>query len=342
MNKVVTIISVCCLSLLVVVSGVEAGQLLATAMADRTTINVGDRITLTLELEATPDVEIILPIEVDFGDLEILGKRILDLKRMETGTVIQKIVYTLTVFKTGDTAISPIKVAYIDGDKELSTSSQRIDIRVESVLKGDLQGKDIRPLKGQMSLGRGMASNLLRIFLVLLCLAGAIFLFLYIKRRQSDLAQNRKVPERPPQEVAYEALNKLKESSLLKDGKVKEYYIELSWIVRFYLEKRFKVSMVDRTTDEVFHIMRENKIEHSTVELVHDFLVSSDLVKFAKWTPLPAGITNDTNRGYKIVDTTKIEEVAEEPEDTKTTQREVYIGAKKRRKVKMGKARISK
>ncbi|NQT46080.1 MAG: hypothetical protein HQ593_01200 [Candidatus Omnitrophica bacterium] len=337
MNKVVTIISVCCLSLLAVVSGAEAGQLLATAMADRTTINVGDQIRLILELEATPDVEVILPTEVDFGDLELLGKKVLDPKRMETGTVVQKIVYTLTVFKTGDTAISPIKVAYIDGDKELSTLSQRIDIRVESVLKGDLKGKDIRPLKGQVSLGRGVVSNLLRALLALLCLVGAVYLFLYIKRRRDELAQNLKAPERPPHEVAYEALNKLKESPLLKDGKVKEYYIELSWIVRFYLEKRFKVSMTDRTTDEIFHIMRENKIEHSTVELVHDFLVSSDLVKFAKWTPLPIGITNDTNRGYKIVDTTKIEEVAEEPEDAKSTEKKVYIGVKKRRNVKRGK-----
>ena len=46
-------------------------------------------------------------------------------------------------------------------------------------------------------------------------------------------------------------LAELERGSLLGDGRVQDYYVELTEIGKGYLERRFGVEALDRTTDEI-------------------------------------------------------------------------------------------
>jgi len=78
-------------------------------------------------------------------------------------------------------------------------------------------------------------------------------------------------PLRPPEETAKERLAKLKELNLPGQGRIKEYYIMLSEIYRQYLEGRFQLPVIDRTTGELYLEMREAEIDKKICQAVKIF-----------------------------------------------------------------------
>jgi hypothetical protein len=54
------------------------------------------------------------------------------------------------------------------------------------------------------------------------------------KRKKGEIIPSRLAPG-----IAYEALEELGRKDLIKNGKTRDYYIELSDIIRHYLQKRF-------------------------------------------------------------------------------------------------------
>ncbi|MDP8212602.1 MAG: hypothetical protein P9X22_04830 [Candidatus Zapsychrus exili] len=89
-----------------------------------------------------------------------------------------------------------------------------------------------------------------------------------------------------PWEIALESLKVLIDKNLPSSDMVKEYYFELSLIVRRYIEDRFSLRAPEMTTPEFLeHIKRSNKLEEGHKELLKDFLNMSDMVKFAKYDP---------------------------------------------------------
>ncbi|MBU1147797.1 MAG: hypothetical protein KKD11_05530 [Candidatus Omnitrophica bacterium] len=141
---------------------------------------------------------------------------------------------------------------------------------------------DIRPLKDFVEIEGGFA--LWPLILLILLLSIAIFLFIYFKKRKK-IADTPASPPRPPEEIALEALKALLEMKLIEQGLIKEYYIRLSDIIRNYIEARFNIFALDRTTWELYQEMRVKKIERKRTDQIRDFLEDCDLVKFAKYIP---------------------------------------------------------
>jgi hypothetical protein len=92
----------------------------------------------------------------------------------------------------------------------------------------------------------------------------------------------------PPHEVALEALKVLEEKQLWQDGHFKRYYTELTDILRTYMDGRFKVSTLEKTSDEILRTMRlTDGITNSSLQNLRQVLELADLVKFARFKPLP-------------------------------------------------------
>lgn len=110
-------------------------------------------------------------------------------------------------------------------------------------------------------------------------------------------------PIRPPEDVARERLKSLKESDLLAQGNFKAYYIELTDILRHYLEGRYSISAPDRTTAE---LMKELKriLERKDILTLRDLLERSDMIKFAKGSPDSKEIEIDWNVVKEFVEQT--------------------------------------
>ncbi|MCQ9206507.1 MAG: hypothetical protein NG740_01295 [Omnitrophica bacterium] len=155
-------------------------------------------------------------------------------------------------------------------------------------------------------------------FLILLATAGALALiaflanFLYKKYKK-----NKTIPLAPPKtpyEIACEALSRLKSQDLPSHGKMKEYYSGLSGIVRVYTEGRFAIRAPEMTTEEFLHFLRNSDaLSGPHKNLLKEFLVLCDAVKFAKYGPSRKESGESMISAKKIIDETK--PVPKEPEE---------------------------
>jgi len=109
-----------------------------------------------------------------------------------------------------------------------------------------------------------------------------------------------------PHEKAYEALERLDARNLPAQDLVKEYYSELSGIVRCYLEDRFGWRAPEMTTEEFLEALRSSDyLNGSQKNLLKSFLTHCDLVKFAKYGPSQTEIAESFRAARRLVDETK-------------------------------------
>lgn len=164
--------------------------------------------------------------------------------------------------------------------------------------------EDIRPLKGPAELWDWWS------FLgwVLLSITAAALLF-FLARFWRGRSKRGKpsVPEGPPKlphEIALEALSRLEQSDLLRKRELKLFYSELSDILRRYLGDHFGVETLDRTTWEIYRLLKEAGISAMISDAARDILEEADLVKFAKYQPSPEAPLRTLEWARKLIQET--------------------------------------
>jgi hypothetical protein len=126
-------------------------------------------------------------------------------------------------------------------------------------------------------------------------------------------------PKIPAHITALASLEKIKAEAIWKEGKTKEYYSSISDTVRLYIEERFGVMALESTTDEIMTAFRTQVVDPESKNKLQQLLQLSDLVKFAKWTPIEQEHTMTLQHAFDFVNGTKREEVVTLPEtETKT------------------------
>jgi len=243
---------------------------------DRATITIGDRILYTLMVTTDPEIKLEpLALGSNLGAFEVKDYKISDPEKTKDGKVINKSEYIIT---TGAS----------ESDKE-----------------------DIRGLKPPIQIRGGYWAYLLILPILVLLGTGG---FLYYRQRAKGLALPG-IPEelqKPAWEVALFELESLRNSDFLKKKQIKKYFTFLSDIIRKYLERRYEISALDRTTEEIRGEIKRAKLEQGIAELIYGLLFFSDLVKFAKYVPSNEEIEKGLNHAYDIVNMTKQAEVKEE------------------------------
>lgn len=275
---------------------------------DKSTITIGDLIKYTVEVTRSPEIVIEMPeLASNLGAFEIRDYSIHEPKS-KNGSVIERIDYTISTFDVGEFEIPPLVFHYmLPGDStknELRT--QKINILVES-LKPSEAG-DIRDIKAPLALPRNFRriiiwSSVGLAFLVLLLTS------IYIWRRKragKGLLPQKVEPPRPAHEIALDQLKALKASTLLAEGNVKEYYIQMSEIIRRYIEGRYFIVALEMTTCELIQNLRNSEVEPENIQLIQEFLEFCDLIKFAKYSP--SDVENDASisKAFELVDRTKL------------------------------------
>ncbi|MDI6794292.1 MAG: hypothetical protein QME81_15750 [bacterium] len=311
---------------LLVAAGVEAGEppLKVKSEASHTNILIGDRLTYTVTIEADPEVDIVPPdvganlTEFEIKDYQVTGPE----KSWWKKKVVTVYEYTLTIFTAGEYEIPPLVVEYKlspearnqksmppaneeSKQTKYSVSSEAIKVVIKGVELSGADKDDIRDIKPPLSIPYSRRFYL-TLAGILLVIAGAIGGYLIYQRRK--IRPVRTEVFRSPEEIAYERLKQLKGSNLLLEGKLKKYYIILSETIRAYLEAKFGIPVLDRTTSELYEEMRRAKLDKLFCDLIKDFLSRSDLVKFAKYRPDIQTMEADFETGWSIVRRQKSED----------------------------------
>lgn len=239
---------------------------------DRSQITIGDRITLTLKVDAPEGSQIIFPdIKNRLGDLEVKG----------THRGKNALSVTLTSYTVGSFAVPILSTKVISPNgEETVLETLQLFVEVKSVMKEGEEATDIRDIKGIVTLPGFFLSVWV---LVAVCVLAGLATWLIFKRKKI-LPQVPALPP-PPHMIALEALDRI-DAQDLAGRDVKEYHFLVSQVLRRYLEGRFGVNAPDKTTEEFLETTSKNHIlNESQKALLKSFLEQCDLVKFAKWTP---------------------------------------------------------
>jgi hypothetical protein len=139
---------------------------------------------------------------------------------------------------------------------------------------------DIRDIKGPIVYG--WDSEVYWIFGLILVLLSGLLLLLFLRLKRS-----RKPPLiRPAHEIASEALIRLKERGPAEAGWIVEHHMELSRVIRVYLQDRFGFNASELTGEQLLkRIGDSGKFSEEERKRAAVFFSISDRVKFGGYIP---------------------------------------------------------
>jgi hypothetical protein len=116
-------------------------------------------------------------------------------------------------------------------------------------------------------------------------------------------------PKLPPHVIAIKALEELKHRKLWQNNKHKLYYSSITSILKVYIEDRWNVSVLDKTSNEVIAELRDIDMPRDSRSNLIAILQTADFVKFAKMIPDAEENEACYTRAYYFVENTKVEEI---------------------------------
>lgn len=126
----------------------------------------------------------------------------------------------------------------------------------------------------------------------------------FLGKNPAKQPQQKVAPTIPPHVTALQRLKNLEEEQLLAKGAIKAYHIQLSDIVRQYIENRYHVLARESTTDEIKHMLKQLRLDTQLRNSVISSLRVSDLVKFAKANPKESENVTCLQTAYDLINAT--------------------------------------
>lgn len=286
----------------------EEASVTAEATFDKSEITIGDKVKYAVTVEVDKDTKIDFPVI----DSMLIGQgfTIRDFGqekpvKISRHRVRRKYWYLLDTYVTGSYTIPPavIKYALPDGT-EGETETQEVFLEVKSVIKEGEEPQDIRDIKIPVEIKISYKNVIIWSTLILLFVLGlGTGILLYFKYRHIIKPPPLPIPAHV---IALRDLEKARGMSLENEGKIKEYYISVSGIIRRYIEKRFGLHAPERTTEEFLtELTVTDTLNQTHKGLLRDFLKHCDLVKFAKYGPTKNEIDGAYKTGRRFVKETK-------------------------------------
>ena len=81
---------------------------------------------------------------------------------------------------------------------------------------------------------------------------------------------------------------------MLEQGRIKDYYIRLTDVVRLFLDEQYGIPAPENTSDQTLAKVRELGLDRLQYDKLRELLLDADLVKFAKMFP-----TDQENERYR-------------------------------------------
>jgi len=273
----------------------ERGPVRFTVRAAPRALSVGEKLTLTLEVEAADGVDIRMPRPASpLGPFEVRQTHTPP-DVPEDGVRRWTHRYILDTFASGELEIPSLQVGYTDRRSQAPQAEQPIEgelssdplfVTVSSVLTGDEQDADYRDIKEAVDvpIARDWPAYwpLAAAGVVIVSVAALLVVWL-ARRRKVRTAPQRIIPAHV---WALSQLDLLAREELIEQGQFHAFYFRLSDIVRQYIERRFGIMAPERTTEEFLReARRDSSLSDEHKELLGGFLRAADMVKFALHEP---------------------------------------------------------
>lgn len=309
----------------------KAQQVTVKASIDSTHILIGDQLKLLFEIEKPKDLDIQFPLVPDTfsSNIEVVNRSKIDTTELENKGR-EKLTQSLfiTSFDSGMHQIPPFYFKLKDGTRLDSAATRALAFQVHGMKIDTTKGPaDIKTVYGAPVTLKEVTPYILGIILIAAIL---FFIFYYIKWKKKNvpLFSKPEKPAEPAHIIALRELDRIKTQKLWQQEKIKQYYSEVSDTIRAYIQNRFDIPAMEQTSAETLGTFKQKKdlADSNSIDQLQHILSLADLVKFAKYTPLPDDNNLTLMNAYFFVNQTKKEEVAvpEKPAG-KTEEEEVVV-----------------
>jgi len=263
---------------------------------------LSDEPTLTISASAPENIEVELPPFGDnVGSFLVRGYST-PLPEVAGGVRTTRQIYRLEPTAAGKQTLTGVSIRFRQGEnaKWRTIEADPIEVTVRT-LHGDEVPRlsALKPASGPVELPEPPSAPVWPWILgvaLLFALAGAWLL--HRLRRRGDEA----TIEWTPQQKAEREFAALLRDDPLARGELQTFYVELTGIVRRYIERTVGLRAPERTTDEFLRDMRGHPaFPQQRQERLRAFLESADLVKFAAMSPAPDEIAAAVDRAKAFV-----------------------------------------
>lgn len=294
-------------------------QVKVKASIDSTRMLIGDQIKLNLEIEKPADMDVLFPVVPDTLNkhIEVVKKLPLDTLKIENKDRVKLIQsYLISSFDSGRHVIPSFTFIIKDNNMKDSILTQALNLEVLTMKLDTTKG----PVDIKSPYGAPVTLKEVTPYILGTMLIGAIlfFLFYYVrwKKKKVPMFDKPEKPKEPAHVIALRELDRIKTQKLWQQEKIKQYYSEVANTIRNYIQNRFDIPAMEQTSAETIGVFKERKdlINNDCLNEIQHILSLADLVKFAKYTPLPDDNNLTLMNAYFFVNQTKKEEAVKTPE----------------------------
>lgn len=299
-----------------------AGEISVKATLEPNEILIGQQSTYKLELIQPATEKVSWP---QFSDtlatnVQILEKLKTDTAKISDGRISITTEYLVSSYDSGFYYVPE----FLFETATEKVTSNPVGLTVNTVQVNE-QTDDINAEKNIMSApfswielarwsGIGLAAVLIIAIIVLLLMR---FVF---NKKVTILPETPEVVL-PAHVVALQKLEQIKTEKIWQQGQIKQFYTDITDVIREYLSGAYGINAMEMTTDEIVALVKKNKDLDEIRLVLKDMLELSDLVKFAKFVPLENENEKAVLDAFMIVEkTTKEEETEEKQEQEKTSE----------------------
>lgn len=266
-------------------------------------ILIGEQALINLQVIAPKDREILFPV---YKDTIVDGLEVLSMGNLDTvitdniRTINMK--YLVTSFDSTLYYIPSMPVS--DGVDTIESNSFGLKVtapelkdstlayleklnsgQTDSIDFEQLQLNDIKPIQKAPFSWKDLLDLLWipAIIILLLAILGTIIYLIIKKNRKGYFFTP--PPVLPAHVRAMKSLDEIKAAKIWQQDRYKEFYTQLTDVLRRYINERFGVNSLEMTSGEILAIIRTKAEEDSVYNNLKQILTVADLVKFAKYKP---------------------------------------------------------
>jgi len=304
--------------LIIASNSVISGQKLSVeTVIDSNRITLGDQINLSYIIDKRNDLPLKLPALSDtlIRGIELIGKPEIDSAKIDNENRRITIELLITSFDTGFYYIPPQPVIVFDEYETYTVYTEPTYLEVIGVpIDTTNTVRDIKSVeKVPVTIGEVMQYLIPALILAAIIYFAVIY---FIRKKKNKPIFKPAKPEEPAYITALRELDKIKAQKLWQQKQLKEYYTRITYVVRWYIEKRFSFNALEQTSDEILEKVHSCSVDDINYSNLAQLLNLADLVKFAKGEPNPEENIVHLENAYDFIKKTKVEisdEVSDKP-----------------------------
>ncbi len=160
------------------------------------------------------------------------------------------------------------------------------------------------------------------LIIIIFAIAVAVLYYIFYYSKGEKPVFLRIKPQEPAHIIALRKLEQIRNEKIWKSGQYKEYHVQITAVVREYIENRFGIDAPEMTSSETLQSLTD-KLEPHNFEKLKQILLLADTVKFAKAVPMQNENDLSLKNAFEFVENTK--EIEEDADKIKQVEAEIEI-----------------